>query len=293
VNAPLAQVRKAPAPLTDTWTWGGVHCTAACVPPPTTWTLKDFYSPGSGNTELGWLIDEALTAHGVEGPVYAPTVTKMNAEVGSPEDMTLKIPLISGRSVYRNKENPLDLLAFGRMQLISKPRTVLMSGGGCGLAVATARGRSVAGHISRDGMVDWSLVLTGIRGRKHESDYHAIARQFDVWQVPRSEIRVRNVFFIDPKAFDHPFDDLKYGDRNRTLYNFLFNRFGAQVMKHGNGNGQLSLPALCRVIGDELGFDRVKSTCILPPAGGFGHTRNPDPLLKEGRNLAFVTMRAT
>jgi hypothetical protein len=283
------------------WVHDGVHSSVVCVAPGSeSWSMKDFYSEEAGLSPLGDRMCAEFEKQPPTGHIYAPTVTAMNAEWVDPYEMPLTIRLRGGQCVMRYQDKPADMVPFHRDMIAKRRRSMLMSGGGCGLGIATAKGHAGIVHISTNGLVDRKRVnsieldadnpFENMRSsRRFESNVHAIVKRFERWHVRPEEIKLKTVFFVPPKALIYSPDEPGYEETNRKLILDLQTRFGKEVI---DDEGHTSLAALTRRLAYDLGFAKnsVSNDCYLPAAGQFAHTRNPDEFLKKARNLAWGTV---
>ena len=286
MRSSVAELKKAPQPLKHVWDHENVRCTAVCVAPnDVDWSLKDLYTPESGDSPFAREVADSLYEHGVRGTVFGPTVTDMNAHLTDADKLTTEILLPHGITLYRNP----GLKADGLPLSADAGETFVMSGGGCPIIVAIGDGEVIAAHASRDSMIDRTRVMTGSQSRQHESVLHAIVREFKDWDISPSQVHVHVYFSVPAAAFTHDFSDAAYGAFNRALHRDLRKRgLGDDVMQ--KATGAFSIPALCAGLGRQLGLGKVEKSCMLPQHGRFGYTRNPIDSLKKARNLEFVTV---
>jgi hypothetical protein len=277
-----------PEPLVNVWDSadGRIRSKFICIPP----TQDDLRFGGSytfNAEESGFAqrTSEEMFEHGIN-EAYFLNATQMNARVIDPILLATETALPLGNKLLMNVREPGEIVELDP----SRNETLSLLLGGCGIGIATAEGAVLGFHLGTESLVDFERVRTGKASREDESVFHAIARQFDAWRIPRYLVSCRVCFYLLPKVLRYPREHDVHGQFNRLLFEDL-SRSGAPSTVMKLGGGLLSIPALSNFRVQELGLGSISTSCPLPSQGRFGHTRHEVPEYKQARNWAFVSVR--
>lgn len=213
---------------------------------------------------------------------YAPNVTTASARIVTGGELTIRILLGRGMSLYRN----IQLHADG---VFLKPgETFVMSGAGCPIITAEAGPYMIVAHAARDSLVERGAVM-GTPRRRHISVAHAIVDAFKKRGIRTEHMVMHMQFAIPMMSFLHRFDHPDYGDYNRRLGSFIDSRW-PDCTRNTPAGVFISLEDLFIEQALQLGVRNVAATNSLEDFPDLAYTRDgKDP---SRRNLYVVKRNA-
>jgi hypothetical protein len=129
-------------------------------------------------------------------------------------DLSTRIDLGEGVTILRNQNAPGDGM------FIQPRETLIMSGAGCPIIIATAGDKMVVAHAGRDSLIDRNKIM-GERARENPSIVYTIVAAFIRQGFPPNEIKMRMLFSIPKEVFGHRLDDPIYRKQNCALAAFI------------------------------------------------------------------------
>ena len=160
------------------------------------------------------------------------------------------------------------------------------------MLVAIGGGHVVFAHAGRDSLIDRVQARTGEQSRPHQSVVASIAEAFEGRGISPRRVGIRAFFGVDHRAFGHPLhEDHDGSEENRLIVEHIARQWPAwsdRIVTVEDNVAYLSLRCLIQAETVRLGFRSFGYEKVLPISGAYGHTRHPDPALKQARNLIIV-----
>lgn len=270
---------------------GAVSYTAVCVPPARmNYSMGRFYTPAEAE-EAPALRDELRLVAERYGArqLYGPSVGAMSGRmVRACQIVGAAIPLGNGITLYRNKEEPSDGLP------LEPGDGVPMSTGGCQVLVASGgspSGKAVClvAHAARDSLIDREFIRTGVLtpGREYVSIVEHMAAAARNLGVDPSYLDMKALFSLPAEVFAHPLKHEVFRDYNEKLVAYA-RELDETIVSERDDVAYLDNAGLALAQARKEGFRSCEEHCTLPVDGPFGHTRHPDPDMRNPRNLVFV-----
>jgi hypothetical protein len=210
------------------------------------WSLKPLQTRGDerSNYVFADRLASALSGIGAQC-VYAPTPTKFNAEIISPNKLTNHISVGNGVYLRRNNKAPAD------GTFLQHPKDAgIFSAGGCGVIVAVYCNEVVFAHAGRECLLDRHWVKT--EGRECSRDNVSVVdSMLDALRVTPEhlhEVQVWPLYFIKPEDFPHRADDteLDHAVYNPAAMRFLPKVYGKDCGTVTKSEIQMDLPGIAR-----------------------------------------------
>lgn len=165
--------------------------------------------------------------------IFAPSCKKFNTKIVCENDLRHKIRLRGGLVIHQG------FFADGVI-LTTKGNAFFIASADCPTIVAIGKNIAITAHAGLGCLIDKNKIYSNKPSRKHESVVDAIMEKFIKARENTDEMRVFITCGIKDVNYSYPITHPQYGNRNKTLINYLLRKY-AYCLMGDFGGGSISI----------------------------------------------------
>lgn len=253
---------------------------------PYSWSLKEIENPVVFERER--LVREALGQLAQEYKVHtigAPSPINFNAEVCAMQDLTTSVELPGEATLLRG-------IYADALELDNRGQAFVISSADCLTIIIRDKtsGMVVVGHGGRKSLIDEKMLEWGVPSRKYESVIQGMLSKFN--RNDREKLQAYLCFGIAPHNFAHPWNHRRFGEKNKTMVNYIIDKWGSGCVAGEPEIGCIDLKAVATAQLRKEGL--LQNSITYDGVNTFSrewHSQRRDAGILSaipGRNLVFV-----